>query len=92
MKEWLIIQNFFHGLHRTSQKHFDAAAGGSFLSFGIAAARTLIEKMASNQGWRQERANNKPRGVHHIDGSDMLTAKMDLLLKKLEDASEAVPI
>ncbi|WVZ83371.1 hypothetical protein U9M48_030529 [Paspalum notatum var. saurae] len=47
--------------------------------------------MASNQGWRQERANNKPHGVHHIDGSDMLTAKMDLLLKKLGETPKAVP-
>jgi hypothetical protein len=92
MEEWLIIQNFFHGLHRTAQEHLDAAAGGSFLSLSVAAARTLIEKMASNQGWRQERANNKPRGVHHTDGSHMLAAKVDLLLKKLEDAPEAVPV
>ena len=51
------------------------------MSLSVAAARTLIEKMASNQGWIEERANNKPRGVHHIDGSDMLAAKVDVLLK-----------
>ena len=62
------------------------------MSLSVAAARSLIEKMASNQGWREERANNKPRGVHHIDGSDMLASKMDLLLKKLEGTSEVVPI
>ena len=60
MEEWFIIQNFFHGLHRTTQEHLDAAARGSFLSLSVAATRTLIEKMASNQGWRQKRANNKP--------------------------------
>ncbi|KAJ1270405.1 hypothetical protein BS78_06G050000 [Paspalum vaginatum] len=92
MEEWLSIQNFFHGLHQTAQEHLDAAAEGSFLSLSVAAARTLIEKMASNQGWRQERVNNKPRGVHHIDSTDMLAAKMDLLLKKLEDIREAVPV
>ena len=62
------------------------------MSLSVAATRTLIEKMASNQGWREKRANNKPRGVHHIDGFDMLAAKMDLLLKKLEGAPEAVPV
>ena len=61
MEQWLIIQNFFHGLHRSAQEHLDVAARGSFLSLSVAAARTLIEKMASNQGWREERANNKPR-------------------------------
>ncbi|KAJ1288537.1 hypothetical protein BS78_02G096600 [Paspalum vaginatum] len=92
MEECLIIQNFFHGLHRTAQEHLDAATGGSFLSLSVAAARTLIVKMASNQGWRQERANNKPHGVYHIDSTDMLATKMDLLLKKLEDAPKAVPV
>ncbi|WVZ52606.1 hypothetical protein U9M48_003650 [Paspalum notatum var. saurae] len=91
-EQWLIIQNFIHGLHRSTQEHLDAAAGGSFLSLSIAAARTLIEKIASNQGWREKRENNKHHGVHHIDGSDMLAAKMDLLLKKLEGAPEAMPI
>ncbi|WVZ52265.1 hypothetical protein U9M48_003341 [Paspalum notatum var. saurae] len=92
MEQWLIVQNFFHGLHRSTREYLDAAAGGSFLSLSVAAARTLIEKMASNQGWRKERANNKPRGVHQIDSFDMLAAKMDLLLKKLEGAPEAVPV
>jgi len=92
MEQWLIIQSFFHGLHLSTQEHLDAAAGASFLSLSVATACTLIEKMASNQGWKQERAKNKPRAVHHIDGHDMLTAKMDLLLKKLEDAPEAVPV
>ena len=32
MEEWLIIQNFFHGLNQRSQDHMDAAAGGAFLS------------------------------------------------------------
>ena len=30
MEEWLIIQNFFHGLNQRSQDHMDAAAGGAF--------------------------------------------------------------
>ena len=89
MEELLIIQNFFHGLHRSAQEHLDAAAGGAFLSQSVTEAKTLIEKMASNQGWREERKPPKTRGVHQIDGSDMLAAKMDLLLKKLGDAPEA---
>ena len=48
MEEWLIIQNFFHGLHYASQEHLDAAAGGAFLSQSVTAAKTLIEKMAGN--------------------------------------------
>jgi hypothetical protein len=33
----------------------DAAAGGSFLSLTVRDATTLMEKMASNQGWNEER-------------------------------------
>ena len=49
MEEWLIIQNFFHGLNQRSQDHMDAVAGGAFLSLDVAGARTLIDKVASNQ-------------------------------------------
>ena len=48
MEEWLIIQNFFHGLNQQSQDHMDAAAGGAFLSLDVAGARVLIDKVASN--------------------------------------------
>jgi hypothetical protein len=33
----------------------DAAAGDAFLSLTLLAATTLVEKMASNQGWNEER-------------------------------------
>ena len=48
IKEWLIIQNFFHGLNQQAQDHIDAAAGGSFLSLDVAGAKALIDKIASN--------------------------------------------
>jgi hypothetical protein len=47
MEEWLIIQNFFHGLSQRAQDHIDAAAGGAFLSLDIARAKALIDKIAS---------------------------------------------
>ena len=84
--------DFFHGLHRSAQEHLDAAAGGSFLSLSITAAKNLIEKMATNQGWRKERSSTCSRGVHQIESTDMLAAKMDLLLKKLSDTPEAAPV
>jgi hypothetical protein len=42
MEEWLIIQNFFHGLSQQAQDHIDAAAGGAFLSLDVARAKALI--------------------------------------------------
>lgn len=50
LEEWLITQSFFHGLNQRSQEHFDAAAGGSFLSLDVAGAKALIEKIASKVG------------------------------------------
>jgi len=52
IEEWLIIQNFFHGLNQQAQDHVDAAAGGSFLSLDVARTKTLIDKIASNQSWK----------------------------------------
>jgi len=92
MEQWLIIQNFFHGLNRAAQEHVDAAAGVSFLSLSVRAANELIEKMTTNQGWKEERSSTRSRGVHHIDNTDMLAAKMDLILKKLGDTLETTPV
>ena len=84
MEEWLIIQNFFHGLNQQAKDHVDAAVGGSFLSLDVAGVKMLIDKIASNQSWRGDKQPARPRGVHQIDSVDMLAAKMDLLMKKLE--------
>ena len=49
-----------------------------------------IDKIASNQSWKGERQPARPRGVHQIDSVDMLAAKMDLLMKKLESPHQEV--
>jgi hypothetical protein len=43
--------------------------------------------MASNQSWNEERTQPRKRGgeMHQLKEMDMLSAKMDLLMKKLED-------
>ena len=85
MEEWLLIQNFYNGLTSKARDHLDAAAGGAFLSLTAAAATDLIEKMVSNQGWSNDRAQPKQRGMHAVKEVDMLSAKMDLLLKRLDE-------
>ena len=68
----------------------DAAAGGTFLSLTIPQATTLVEKMASNQGWNEERTqtHKKSGGMHQLKEVDMLSAKLDLLMKKLDNKVE----
>ena len=50
MEDWLLIQNFYHGLVPLDRSHIDVAAGGAFFSLSVVDAKALIEKMVSNQG------------------------------------------
>ena len=72
----------------TSRANLDAAAGGAFLDLTITKATTLIEKMVSNQGWNEERSQPRTKGMHTVKEMDMLAAKMDLLMKKLDEGSK----
>jgi hypothetical protein len=64
MEEWFIIQSIYHGLIHTAREHIDAAAGGSFFALNIEEAHKLIDKMASNQSWDDERTPSRTRMVH----------------------------
>ena len=71
----------------STREIIDAAAGHAFLSLTVPGATTLIEKMASNQGWNEERLQTRKRGggMHQLKEVDILSAKIDLLMMKLED-------
>jgi hypothetical protein len=43
-----------------------------------------MDKIASNQSWKGDRQPARANGVYQIDSVDMLEAKMDLLMKKME--------
>jgi hypothetical protein len=62
MENWLLMQTFYHGLTNSTRETMDAAAGGAFLSLTIDKATALVEKMVSNQGWNEERAQTRKRG------------------------------
>ena len=81
------MQTFYHGLTNSTHETMDAAAGGAFLPLTILAAIALVEKMASNQGWNEECLHTRKRGggMHQLKEVDMLSTKMDLLIKKFED-------
>jgi hypothetical protein len=87
MEKWLLMQTFYHGLTTSTYENMDATTGGSSLSLTIRDATTLVEKMASKQGWNEE--HNQPckrgGGMHQLKEVDMLSAKMDLLMKKLDE-------
>jgi hypothetical protein len=87
MENWLLMQTFYHELTNSTRETMDAAAGGAFLSLTINQATALVEKMASNQGWNEERTQTRKRGggMHQLKEVDMLPAKMDLLMKRLDE-------
>ena len=66
-----------------SKGHVDVTAGGAFLPLTIANATSLIEKMVANQSWGEEQKQQK--GMHTVKEVDMLAAKIDLLLKRLNE-------
>jgi hypothetical protein len=87
MHGWFLIQTFYHGFKHASREHLDAADGGAFFLLQVSAAMELIEKMVANQGWDGDRLQPRTRGVHQVDGIDMIATKMDLLMMKLEASS-----
>jgi hypothetical protein len=87
MDEWLVLQSFYNGLTTTSRAHLDAA-GGAYLDLTIAKATASIEKMVSNQGWNKERSQSRTKGgMRTVKETDMLAAKLDLLLKKIDEGN-----
>jgi hypothetical protein len=54
-------------------------------SLNIEEAHKLVEKMASNQSWDEERTQTRTCKDHQVKEVDMLTGKIDLLTKKLEN-------
>jgi hypothetical protein len=66
----------------SGREHIDAIAGGSFFALSIEEARKLVEKMASNQSWNEEHTQTRTHMVHQLEEVYMLTAKIDLLLKR----------
>ena len=81
MDEWLVLQIFYNGLTMTSRANIDANARGAFLNLTIAKAKELVEKMVSNQGWSDERLQPCIKGMHTVKETDMIAAKLDLLIK-----------
>ena len=75
------------GLANSTHETMDVAAGGVFLSLTLPSTTTLVEKMASNQGWNEERVQTHKRGggMHQLKEVDMLSTKIDPLTKKLKD-------
>jgi hypothetical protein len=85
MEEWFIIQSHNHGLIRSTREHIDAAAICSLFALSIKEAQALIDKMVSNLSWNDECTQSHTCMVHCLEEVNILIAKIDLLMNKLED-------
>ena len=92
MDDCLILQSFYNGLTSSSSDHLDAAAVGAFFAKTVRGAVNLIEKMVSNMGWCEERLQTRQCGMHTVKETEMLAAKLDLLMKRLDDQEKAKPL
>ena len=77
-----------HTRGRDALLNIDAAIGGAFLDLTIAKAKELVEKMVSKQGWSDERLQPHTRVTHTVKETDIIIAKLDLLLKHLGERAE----
>jgi hypothetical protein len=78
MAKWLLMQTFYHGLTQKSRECLDASAEGSFLEFTIGKAETLLDKIAENQSWFQDK-------TQHCHQTEEIPEEVKALSTKMED-------
>ena len=78
------MQSFYHGLTQKAHEQLDATTGGSFMSFNLKKAKTLMEKIASNQGWSSCNIQLCNKSEEVPEEVCALSTKMDILLNWLE--------
>jgi hypothetical protein len=81
----LFLKSSSNGLSRTSRGHIYDAAIGVFFSLTTEVATAFIEKIISSQGLCHDRLQPRHRGTNTVKEEDILTVKMDLLMKRLDD-------
>jgi len=81
-----VLQYFYDGLTIMSRGHIDTTAGGAFLSLTIGGTMALTNKMVADQSWGLEKKTQK--GMHIVKETGMLSAKIDLVMKRLEERAQ----
>ena len=85
--EWKIgcsYKVFYNGLTQKAHEQLDATTGGSFMSLTLGKAETLMEKIASNQGWSSCNIQSCNKSDEIPEEMCALSTKMDVLLNWLE--------
>jgi len=80
MARWLLMQTFYHGLTQKARECLDASAKGSLLDLTIGEAETLLDKIAENQSWFQDKAQQCHQTKEIPEEVNALSTKMENLL------------
>ena len=78
------MQSFYHGLTQKAHEQLDATARGSFMSLTIGKAKTLMKKIASNQGWSACSIQSCNKSKEVPEEVCALSTKIDVVLNWLE--------
>jgi len=74
------MQTFYHGLTQKAPECLDASAKGSFLELTIGKAEILLDKIAENQSWFQDEAQQCHQTEEILEEVKALSTKMENLL------------
>ena len=80
MAKWLLMQTFYHGLTQKARECLGASAKGSFLELTIGKAEILLDKIAENQSWFQDKAQQCHQLEEIPEEVNTLSTKMENLL------------
>ena len=78
------MQSFYHGLTQKAHEQLDATSIGSFILLTLGKAKTLMEKIASSQGWSQCNIQARNKSEEVLEEVCALSTNMDVLLNWLE--------
>jgi hypothetical protein len=88
MKDWLLMQGFYHGLTQMNCEQLDATVGGSLMSLTLSRAETLMDKIAENYSWKQDNMQHSHQIKEASEEICVLSSKMDVLLDWLDQRAK----
>ena len=88
MATWLLMQTFYHGLTQKARECLDASAKGSFLELTTGKAEILLDKIAENQSWFQDKAQHCHQTEEIPEEVNALSTKMENLLHWIDQRAK----
>ncbi|KAJ8768975.1 hypothetical protein K2173_023970 [Erythroxylum novogranatense] len=91
LSTWQQFNTFYTGMNPSTRSTIDTATGGSLMRKTPDQAYRLIDKMATSSfQYHSERHSKRPTGARVVDNTVVLSAQMDVLMKKLDNLMHSV--